>query len=276
MYATRDPRPVFLIVVAGLLVVGLFGPWYSILNFVHWNGLEAGGFVALIPVVLVAWAAITQLTRTAVPRWTVMMMFWSFLAAALWGGVVLAILLKRASDDYSDFGFTFGSIGWGLWLYAIAAIAGVIGSLTQFARVPSGPRSTRWDDGRTSRFDDDLGGAPRPRDAASGRVGVLEGGRPTADLTVRTGEAILVGRDPQAHIRLSDPHASRRHMEIRLDGTGWLVQDLGSTNPARIVDGNGSQRAIRGAATRLGYGQLAIGDAVITLYPPDGQAGGYR
>ncbi|MBV9543722.1 MAG: M48 family metalloprotease [Chloroflexi bacterium] len=42
--------------------------------------------------------------------------------------------------------------------------------------------------------------------------------------------ALLVGRSPSADVRLQDRAASRRHFEVRSDGAGYVISDLGSSN----------------------------------------------
>lgn len=53
--------------------------------------------------------------------------------------------------------------------------------------------------------------------------------------------AFRIGRDPDCTLRLTDPHVSRAHAEIRREGSHWIVYDL-STNGtlvnAQRVQGN--------------------------------------
>jgi len=52
------------------------------------------------------------------------------------------------------------------------------------------------------------------------------------------GDAIVrIGRSPDSDIVLSDPNVSRQHAEIRPEGGGYVLCDLGSTNGTRV---NGS------------------------------------
>lgn len=107
--------------------------------------------------------------------------------------------------------------------------------------------------------------APAP--GVSARMGVIDAGRPGREVSVSHGQRFVIGRDASADIRLSDPKVSRRHVEVRLDGGLWVVQDLGATNPASLM-GVGPVRLLRSdAAARLPHGQISIGDSVITLYP---------
>ncbi|MCC7363901.1 MAG: FHA domain-containing protein [Dehalococcoidia bacterium] len=108
---------------------------------------------------------------------------------------------------------------------------------------------------------------PAGSQGSGARVGVIDCGRPLPDLPIRAGQALLAGRDAAASVRLSDPRASRRHVEIMLDGNGWIVRDLGSVNPTRILSPYGEQE-VAGTVRRVSHGQLAIGNSIITLYPP--------
>jgi hypothetical protein len=51
-------------------------------------------------------------------------------------------------------------------------------------------------------------------------------------------EPVTIGRLPECEIPLSDANVSRRHAEIRRDGSAVVVIDLGSTNGTRV---NGTQ-----------------------------------
>ena len=58
----------------------------------------------------------------------------------------------------------------------------------------------------------------------------LDGGRAT------------IGRSKDCDIRLTDPNVSRRHAELRQEGTAYWILDLGSTNGV-TVNGRRQQRA---------------------------------
>ncbi|MGE5126877.1 MAG: FHA domain-containing protein [Betaproteobacteria bacterium] len=48
------------------------------------------------------------------------------------------------------------------------------------------------------------------------------------------GEALDVGRDGEAAIRIEEPLVSRRHARLERRGEGWVVRDLDSTNFTRV------------------------------------------
>jgi Protein of unknown function (DUF3662)/Inner membrane component of T3SS, cytoplasmic domain len=51
---------------------------------------------------------------------------------------------------------------------------------------------------------------------------------------VLSGDRVLVGRSRECDVVLSDPNVSRRHAELRREGRGWEVIDLGSTNGIKV------------------------------------------
>lgn len=108
--------------------------------------------------------------------------------------------------------------------------------------------------------------APSRPASTGGRISVLEGGRQTANVMVAIGEVALIGREAQARVHVSDAGASRRHAEITFDGSTWTIRDLGSLNPTQVIEPSGRRRQLNGQ-DRLPYGQLAIGESVVTLYP---------
>jgi pSer/pThr/pTyr-binding forkhead associated (FHA) protein len=93
---------------------------------------------------------------------------------------------------------------------------------------------------------------------------VVEAGGLTI-LTVEPGERLLVGRDPDAEIRVSDAKVGERHATIERRGDGWAVQDVDAMKPTRLIDAWGTNRQVRGETT-ISSGQLVVGDVLITLY----------
>jgi hypothetical protein len=101
-----------------------------------------------------------------------------------------------------------------------------------------------------------------------GRLTVSESGRSTT-LTVEPGQRLLVGRDADAEIRVSDRKVSERHATIERRGRGWAVQDVDALKPTRLIDPWGMHRQVRGE-TEIPAGQVVVGDVTITLYPDHG------
>src|SRR4051812_31876577 len=69
--------------------------------------------------------------------------------------------------------------------------------------------------------------APAPARAQALLVG--EGKR-----TVLRGARAVVGRSRDCDLVLDDPNVSRHHAELRQEGDGWVVSDLGSTNGIKV------------------------------------------
>lgn len=68
-----------------------------------------------------------------------------------------------------------------------------------------------------------------PGGAAFGSLGLPDGSR------VQIGEEpVSIGRLPECDVVLADPNVSRRHAEVRRQGNGFVVVDLGSTNGTRV------------------------------------------
>jgi hypothetical protein len=55
-------------------------------------------------------------------------------------------------------------------------------------------------------------------------------------------QSVLIGRSKDCDIRLADPNVSRRHAEIRQEGSAYWIVDLGSTNGIS-VNGHALKRA---------------------------------
>jgi hypothetical protein len=55
-------------------------------------------------------------------------------------------------------------------------------------------------------------------------------------------DSVLIGRSKECDIRLPDPNVSRRHAELRQEGSAYWILDLGSTN-GLTVNGRRQQRA---------------------------------
>jgi pSer/pThr/pTyr-binding forkhead associated (FHA) protein len=104
-----------------------------------------------------------------------------------------------------------------------------------------------------------------PAGLARGRLSYVESGHPTS-LVVNAGDQILVGRNANARIQLSDPKVSRQHAMLVWSGSEWLVRNLGATNGTKILGIDGAPRPLEGEL-RVAFGQLLVGDVLITLFP---------
>jgi DNA-binding NtrC family response regulator len=104
----------------------------------------------------------------------------------------------------------------------------------------------------------------------SARVSVVAGpdrgqGRPLEQRRAR------VGTGPECDLVLTDPHVSRCHVELRVQDSGYLVRDLGSTN-GTFYRGARVQEAELGpgAAVKIGMPllRLEVGEQVSREIPP--------
>ncbi len=66
--------------------------------------------------------------------------------------------------------------------------------------------------------------------------------------------ALTIGRLPECNITLNDPNVSRHHAEIRPQGNGFMIVDLGSTNGVKVNGVRVSQQALADGD------QIAIGN----------------
>ena len=57
---------------------------------------------------------------------------------------------------------------------------------------------------------------------------------PTGDRLPLGEQTVTFGRKPESTVQLADPNVSRNHAEIRPQGNGWVLIDLGSTNGTRV------------------------------------------
>jgi pSer/pThr/pTyr-binding forkhead associated (FHA) protein len=76
------------------------------------------------------------------------------------------------------------------------------------------------------------------------------------ELVLRQGEN-LIGRAPEAHIRIESPKVSRRHARIIVDGEAAVVEDLGSKNGTFVGDVRVTGPTPLANGDQLRLGQLA-------------------
>jgi hypothetical protein len=97
------------------------------------------------------------------------------------------------------------------------------------------------------------------------QIVVLEAGQ-SRMRSVRPGEQLLVGSDPEAQVCLADPAVQPRHALIERRGNTWVVRDLQTASPSRLMDASGRIGPVA-AETTIEAGQLLIGSVLVTLYP---------
>ena len=107
---------------------------------------------------------------------------------------------------------------------------------------------------------------PRPSPYSPATLVLVHGGGSTT-LTVAPGQRLLVGRNPEAAIVVTDPAISPNHALIERRGPGWLVTSLDACNPTLILDSTGRAQPIEGQLG-LRSGELLVGGCQILLYPP--------
>ena len=107
-----------------------------------------------------------------------------------------------------------------LWIFVLSAIS-VIRSDMFGARVPEAARAAGTPRARRQK-------APRRRGQPSHLI-VVEGSNEGARAEL-VDAPLLIGRGPDAAIRLDDDYVSTRHARIGRSEDTWYVEDLGSTN----------------------------------------------
>jgi hypothetical protein len=101
--------------------------------------------------------------------------------------------------------------------------------------------------------------ASRPGRGTPTQVVVLDG--PSAGDSAPLAQApLLVGRGPDAAIRLDDDYVSTRHARIGWSGDTWYVEDLGSTNGTYV----GTSRITQPSTVQLGS-RIRVGKTTLEL-----------
>ncbi len=76
-------------------------------------------------------------------------------------------------------------------------------------------------------------------------------------------ENISIGRDPMADISLNDPEVSRQHVRLTQTASGYVLEDLGSTNGTFI---NGEQLEADTPTPLIPGQTVSMGSGVTMLY----------
>ena len=71
------------------------------------------------------------------------------------------------------------------------------------------------------------------------------------------GDGVTIGRSHDCGVVLDDPNVSRRHAELRPEGEGWAVADLGSTNGI-TVNGSRVERAVLQPGDEIALGRSRL------------------
>jgi Protein of unknown function (DUF3662)/FHA domain len=78
-----------------------------------------------------------------------------------------------------------------------------------------------------------------------------------------TKPSVVIGRSREADVRLSDVNVSRRHAELRQEGTAYWIVDLGSTNGLEVNGEQVDRKRLRdGDRITLGSTEVVFGLAL--------------
>lgn len=87
-------------------------------------------------------------------------------------------------------------------------------------------------------------------------VVVDEDGAPKERISV-TRTPVVIGRMSSCDVVLADSNVSRRHAELRREGSDWVIEDLGSTN-GTLVDGKLAKQHTLSGGEMLSFGTSAL------------------
>ena len=154
-----------------------------------------------------------------------------------------------------------------LWIFVLGAISVIrsdmFGARVETAGATSSRRERRSAQQAQKQAQRQAAKARKPARGVPTQVVVRDGpnaGQRVPLETVLDGTPLLIGRGPDAAIRLDDDYVSTRHARIGVSGDTWYVEDLGSTNGTYI----GNQRLTQATAIQLGT-QVRIGKTTLEL-----------
>jgi hypothetical protein len=101
--------------------------------------------------------------------------------------------------------------------------------------------------------------APAPHTSQSGELVFLDGPLRGRRLTLRD-QPITIGRDSDSGLVLHDDYVSSYHARLSPSGSGWVLEDLGSTNGTYV----GGRRISGSVPLRPGI-PVKIGSTVLEL-----------
>lgn len=135
-----------------------------------------------------------------------------------------------------------------LWAFIFSIVGVMRGDLY-------GIRGARADN-RRQPLRDERRPARAPRGGPT-HLAVIEGLMRGISVPLSDG-GVLIGRNPECVLVLSDDFASGRHAQIYRDGDGWFIDDLGSTNGTFIGDQPIGQHVPLREGTRVRIGQTVL------------------
>ncbi|MGD8321643.1 MAG: FHA domain-containing protein [Gemmatimonadota bacterium] len=83
-------------------------------------------------------------------------------------------------------------------------------------------------------------------------------GRKTMRIYDLDKETIHIGRDEGMDIFIDNPSVSRRHAEIRREGQGWVVEDLGSSNGTFLHGARIASPRPLAVGDEIGFGKFSV------------------
>jgi len=144
-----------------------------------------------------------------------------------------------------------------LWLFVLSAVS-VIRSDMFGARVEATQKPSKQAAGKQAKPVKQR--KPSRSDRSAPRQLVVTDGTDSGQSARLGSEPILIGRGPDAGIRLDDDYVSTRHARVATNGEQWFVEDLGSTNGTYV----GSQRVTTPIPVAVGT-PIRIGKTVLEL-----------
>jgi pSer/pThr/pTyr-binding forkhead associated (FHA) protein len=152
-----------------------------------------------------------------------------------------------------------------LWIFVLSAVS-VVRSDMFGARVEQSPRAERRAQRQAQKQTRKQAQQAQKQTArkrrargAPTRVEIVDGSNAGESVPL-DGAPLLIGRGPDAAIRLDDDYVSTRHARIAASGEQWFVEDLGSTNGTYL----GSRRLTQPAVVQIGS-QIRIGKTTLEL-----------